>query len=153
MLGLNLWRFVVTAPKPAHQVDVILEVQSKGKPPQRLLVMRVNPQIGWPLNKRLNFLVGEYMPSGDQLESGGKVKYLLKESSFRAAPLLQLGGSTSASIVDNPFAGRRNWEWFSGPEQRQDGSFALIACGDHPDQSDKITPDAALVFRVEEQAY
>ena len=152
LLGLNMWRFAVTAPKPAHQVNMILEVQSKGKLPQGLLVMRINPQFGWPLNKRLNFFVGEYMPSGDHLEADSKVKYLLKESSFRPTSLLEIGGNTSSSVVDNPFAGRHNWELFGAPEQRHDGSFALIACGDYPDQSDKIMPDAALVFRVEEES-
>jgi len=148
-----MWRFVVTAPKPVHQVKALIEVQEQGKPSQLLLSLPMNPQMGWPMNKRFTFFVGQYLPSGGRSEAADKVKYQLRVSGFRPAPLTEFGGSTAEEIVTNPFSGMRDWERFSGPEQRPDRSFVLMSGNKTASFAPNTPPDVALVFRVQEETY
>jgi hypothetical protein len=152
LLGLNMWRFIVTAPKPVHQVSALIEVQEQNKPSHVLLRMLMNPQMRWPMNKHWNFFVGQYMPSGGRVEAADMVKYQLRAGSFRPAPLTEIGGSTSEALVTNPFSGMKDWEVFSGPEQRSDGSFKLISGRKFVLGGDFGPPNVVLMFRVEEES-
>ncbi len=152
LLGLRMWRFVVTAPKPVHQVKALIEVQEQGKPSHLLLSLPMNPQMGWPMNKHFTFFVGQYLPSGGRSEAVDQVKYQLRVSGFRPAPLTEFGGSTAEEIVTNPFSGVGGWESFSEPEQRPDGSFVLMSGNKAASFAPNTPPDMALVFRVQEEA-
>ena len=151
LLGLNMWRFNIMAPKPNHQINFVVEAQEIGKPPRTLVSLPMEP--GWPMNKRLSVFVGQ-SPLYDGKNMSAKANYQIRLDGFRDAPLRQMGGSSTSAITDNPLNGLADTGSSGTPEQRPDGSFALsYGCRHSFPSQPQQTPDVAVVFRVEEQAY
>lgn len=153
LLSLSMWRFNIVAPKPQHKITFIVEAQEIGKPPCILVSLPMEAGNGWPLNKELSVFVGQ-SPLYDGQKMDAKADYQIRYDSFRTTPLVQMGGSSTSSVAANPLSGIANAGSSGTPNQRPDGSFILSYGYRHgyptnPEQ----TPEVAVVFRVEEQAY
>ena len=153
LLGLYMWRFDIVAPKPKHQINFVVEAQEMGIPPRTLVSLPMDTGSGWPLNKKLSVFVGQ-SPLYDGQVLGAKANYQLRFDSFQSKTLEQIGGSSTSSVANNPLSGIASTGSSGSPNQRPDGSFVLSYGyrNGFPTQPQQ-TPDVALVFRVEEQAY
>lgn len=152
LLGLNMWRFDIAAPQPKHDISLIVEAREKNQPPQTLTSLTVSAPIGWPANKHLHIFVGQ-APLYDGHDVTSKASYIVGVDAFHCTPTRQIGGSSASAVADNPLSGTSTSS--SGtPSQDADGSFKLsYGYKTNPAQAESSSPDAALVFRVEEQAY
>ena len=151
LLDLSMWRFDIAAPKPAHEIKMIVEAQENGKPPREIVSLTVAPQIGWPMNKHLEVFVGEDLLYNGQ-GMGSKATYQIRTSSFYSAPLQQLGNNSASAVADNPLNGLMMTE--SGASQRgSDGGFVLASGSKAASSGPNVPPDVVLVFRVQEETY
>ena len=152
LLGLKLWRFDIAAPQPKHDITLIVEAREKGQSPQTLISLVVSAPIGWPANKHLHVLVGQ-APLYDGHDMTSKASYIVGTDGFHCTSSKAMGGSTASAVADNPLKGTSTSS--SGtPIQDADGSFKLnYGYKTDTAQDSAASPDAALVFRVEEQAY
>ena len=151
LLDLNMWRFDFAAPKPVHEIKLIVETQEIGKPIHEIVSQIVQPQIGWPLDKHLSVFVGQ-APLYDGQGMKTKANYQIRIGSFRYAPLSQRGESSASVVADNPLAGM-SMAFAGTPQRRPDGSFVLMSGDKSQSPSANTSPDVAVVFRVEEHTY
>jgi hypothetical protein len=151
LLGLNMWRFSIIAPKPTRHANFILEAEEAGKPVRRLASVRLDSQSGgWPINGHLSIFVGQY-PLYNSQGGDAKARYQVRVNGFRSAPSLNLGETVSSEVEDNPLS-NSDAASYGNPQRRPDGSFKLISGRKFVLGGDFGPPNVALIFRVEEES-
>ena len=90
LLGPNIWRFVVIAPKSVHNMDLILEVEEKGGQARILTSISLKQREEWPANGRLTVLVAQAV-SGEDLKTAARAKYLVQVNGFSYASVDKKG--------------------------------------------------------------